>query len=172
MREIKPQHKNLYTHMTWKMSKLLTKLAGTQDESTPYGYGVGKSMIKKARAYLKESKEKGRDEHPKLDKIDYLEELLAKTSNNLVARKGLMLAQEFIQDAEKLEECGQRTILVMDAIDKASPAALAAYDAQEHFLEAKLYGTLGYIFFKLMTPSSSENEEASNASRLKQMKKA
>ena len=29
MKEIKPAHKNLYIIMTWKMSKLLAKLAGT-----------------------------------------------------------------------------------------------------------------------------------------------
>ena len=172
MREIKPSHKNLYTLMTWKMSKLLNKLAGIQDESTPYGLGVAKSMVKQAKDYLKKSKKNSGDKHPKESKIEELDELLAKTSNILVARKGLMLAKEFIQDAEQLEQCGQRTMLVMDAIDQASPAVGAAHDAQEHFLEAQLNGTLGYIFFKLMTPSSGENEEASNAIKLKQLKKA
>ena len=117
MKEIKPSHKKLYTIMTWKMSKLLTKLAGTQDESTPYGLGVGKSMTIQAKAYLQKSKEKGGDEHPKIDQIDSLEEELAKTINVLAARKGLMQAEEIIQNAEKLEECVQRTELVMDAID-------------------------------------------------------
>ena len=56
MKEIKPAHKNLYIIMTWKMSKLLAKLAGTQDESTPYGLGIGKSMITSAKAYLQKSK--------------------------------------------------------------------------------------------------------------------
>ena len=45
MKEIKPSHKNLYIIMTWKMSKLFAKLAGLQDETTPYGLGIGKSMI-------------------------------------------------------------------------------------------------------------------------------
>ena len=74
MREIKTSHKYLYTIMTWKMSKLLNKLANNQDESTPYGLGVGKDMIKQAKAYLQKSKQKGGDEHPKLEKIDDLEE--------------------------------------------------------------------------------------------------
>ena len=128
MREIKPSHKKLYTIMTWKMSKLLTKLAGTQDESTLYGLGFGQSMIKQAKAYLQKSRQKGGDEHPKLDQIDSLEEELAKTSNVLAARKGLIQVKEIIQRAEKLEECVQRTELVMDAIDIASPALNAAIE--------------------------------------------
>ena len=96
MREIKPSHKHLYTIMTWKMAKLFNKLANNQDESSQYGLGVGKSMITQAKAYLQKSKQKGGDEHPKLDKIDGLEEELAKTSNVLAARKGLMQANEII----------------------------------------------------------------------------
>ena len=106
MKEIKPQHKHLYTMMTWKMSKLLSKLANCQDESTLCGIESGKRMITQAKDYLKESKQKGGYDHPKDYKIEDLEEKLAETSSVLTARRGLMQANTFIEKAEKYEECG------------------------------------------------------------------
>ena len=101
MKEIKPLHKHLYIIMTWKISKLLSKLASDQDWSTPYGLGISKRMITQAKAYLQKSKQKGGDDHPKELKIDDLEEALARTSNELIARRGLMQANTFIEKAEK-----------------------------------------------------------------------
>ena len=60
----------------------------------------------------------------------------------------------------------------MDAIDQASPAVIAAHDAMEHFLEAQVYGTLGYIYFKVKTPTKGEDDAATNENKLKQMKRA
>ena len=87
--------------MSWKMSKLLTKLANTQDQSTPNGLGTSKRMITQAKAYLQKSKQKGGEEHPKFLKIDSLEEVLATTSDELACLGSLMQAKTMIQDAEK-----------------------------------------------------------------------
>ena len=49
---------------------------------------------------------------------------------------------------------------------------IAAHDAMEHILEAEVLGMLGYIFFKVKTPTEGADDEASNANKLKQFKKA
>ena len=46
-------------------------------------------MVKDARDFLKKSKTKGGDDHPKIDKLDDLEERLTKNSNVLEARRKL-----------------------------------------------------------------------------------
>ena len=116
MKEVKPSHKNLYIIMKWKMAKLLIKFTDSLDLSTQRNLGFAISQLKQAKTYLKESKEAGGEQHPKIYEIDDLELKIWQKFQSLDAHFSMVTAKQFIEESRQAGDMHQRTSKIMDAI--------------------------------------------------------